>query len=166
MAEINKNMKKIIVFAIIALVAACSPQPKNTDLAKLHAKREQDLVAEIKYIDKKLKEAKNKQAEYSAKNITLLIKKVSAKEILINEQFAIQSEKTLLTSQFSEISQKYDALIAQIKNQHQEFNNEKIAESNLFRAYPAGRSAGGKGLQCPFADGWPYARRYLCRDRI
>lgn len=106
---------------------------KKSNLKKLHAKREQDLVAEIKFIDKKLKEAKNKQAEYNAKNIVLLIKKVSAKESFISEQFALQNEKTLLTSQFSEIVQKYDALISQIKIQHQEFSNEKITESNAFQ---------------------------------
>jgi len=33
-------MKKIIVFAIIALLAACSPKTENADLAKLHAKRD------------------------------------------------------------------------------------------------------------------------------
>lgn len=106
---------------------------KKSDLSKLHAKREQNLVAEIKYIDKKLKEAKDKQVDYDAKNIALLIEKVSAKENLFSEQSALQSEKTLLTSQFTEISLKYDALIAKIKIQHQEFKNEKIAESNLYK---------------------------------
>lgn len=36
----NKLMKKIIVFAAIALLAACSPKTDNKDLAKLHAKRD------------------------------------------------------------------------------------------------------------------------------
>jgi RND family efflux transporter MFP subunit len=36
----NYKMKKLIVFAIIALLAACSPKTDNKDLAKLHAKRD------------------------------------------------------------------------------------------------------------------------------
>ena len=47
MTEINKHMKKIILFAMIALVAACSPKTKDTDLAKLHAKR--DSLQNVKY---------------------------------------------------------------------------------------------------------------------
>lgn len=107
---------------------------KKEDLKKLYSKREQNLVAEIKYIGKKLKEAKDKQSGYDTKNIKLLILKVAKKESLINEQIAKQNEKVLLTSQFTEISQKFNALITLIKNQHQEFKNQKNAESNLCKS--------------------------------
>ncbi len=55
-------MKKLLVFAIIALIAACSPQTENTDLAKLHAKRDSlqkvqfDVVKELNNIDAQIAE--------------------------------------------------------------------------------------------------------------
>lgn len=103
---------------------------KKEKLKELHLKREQRIISEIDYIKKKLTEAKEKQTEYENRNIKVLIEKVAQKDTLTSENLAKSEEKNLLTSQFAEISQKYEALITQLKNQDKEFINEKNAEIN------------------------------------
>ena len=77
-----------------------------------------------------MKKAKDKQIEYNNLKIDEIIKQVSQKETLENEYDKFEKEKALLTSKFSDISQKYDALISQVKNQQQAFSNQKNAEIN------------------------------------
>jgi hypothetical protein len=101
---------------------------KKEKLKELHLKREQNIVSEIKYITKKLTEAKDKQTEYEVKNIKSILKEVDKKDDLINEKEDKLAEKQLLNSQFSEINQKFEALISQNKNQQKEFENEKNSE--------------------------------------
>jgi len=103
---------------------------KVENLKKLHLKREQDIVSDIKYISKKLTESKQKIVAYENQNIKDVIEKVSKKETLISEEKTKNAERTLLTTKFSEISQKFDALISQNQNQQNEFENEKNAEIN------------------------------------
>ncbi len=107
---------------------------KVEKLKNLHLKREQDIISEIKYITKKLAESKQKLTEYENQNINSVIQKVSKKEALISEEKTKNDEKQLLTSKFSEISQKYDAMILQTQNQQNEFENEKNAEIILTKS--------------------------------
>lgn len=103
---------------------------KKEKLKELHLKREQKLISDIDYIKKELSKAKQKQTEYDNQNISLIISKVIKKDTLIIEQKTLGDEKNLLTSKFSEISQRYQALISQIQNQQQEFTNTQNAEIN------------------------------------
>lgn len=107
---------------------------KKENLKKLHVKREQDIISEIKYSSKKLIESKQKLTEYENQNIKSVIEKVAKKDSLTSEKESKTDEKQLLTSKFTEISQKYDALILQIQNQQKEFWNEKNAEINLTKS--------------------------------
>ncbi len=93
-------------------------------------KREQKIISEIDYLKKELAKAKDKQEEYNKLNIDQIIRRVSQKDALTNKVKALEEEKQLLTSKFSELNQKYDALITQAQNQNQEFRNQKIAEIN------------------------------------
>lgn len=103
---------------------------KRERLKNTHKKREQDLVSEIKYISKELTKAKDKKKEYDNQGIEETIQKVAQKNSLTNEQKALDSEKNLLTSKFAGINQKYQALITQIENQQQQFENNNKAEIN------------------------------------
>lgn len=103
---------------------------QKENLTELHKKREQDIVSDIKYISKELIKAKDKQTEYDNLKIEDVIKKVSQKGTLENERNKLGKEEVLLTSKFKELSQKYEALMAQVKNQQQEFLNQKNAEIN------------------------------------
>jgi hypothetical protein len=115
-------------------IAFNSISKKKESLQDLHLKREQNIVSEIDYIKKELAKASEKQTEYNNQNITALIEKVAQKNILTNEQKILGDEKNLLTSSFGLISQKYEALLAQVQNQHQEYLNTQIAETNKIQS--------------------------------
>jgi hypothetical protein len=99
-------------------------------LKETQKKREQKIISEIDYLKKELSKAKDKQEEYNKINIDQIIQKVSQKDALTNKSKALEEEKQLLTSKFSELKQKYEALISQTQNQNQEFTNQIIAEIN------------------------------------
>lgn len=102
---------------------------KNKEhLKDLHLKREQKLISEIDYLKKELAKAKEKQLEYSNLNIEAIIDKVGKKEALMLTLKTLQEEKTLLTSKFAQIGEKYKALIAQVDNQQKEVANNLNAE--------------------------------------
>ncbi|MDW5288777.1 ATP-binding protein [Formosa sp. PL04] len=107
---------------------------KKENLEKIHKRREQDLISKMYSISEKLKETAKKEAEYNAKNIHVIIEEVSKKETLMTEQKTLENEKNLLTSKFTEVNQKYEALISQLKNKQQEFTNHKDAEINKLRS--------------------------------
>ena len=103
---------------------------QRNKLKEIQKKREQRIISEIDYLKKELSKAKDKQEEYNKLNIDQIIQKVSQKDALTNKTKALEEEKQLLTSKFSELNQKFDALITQAQNQNQEFTNQKIAEIN------------------------------------
>jgi len=107
---------------------------KKENLQDLHLKREQKIISEIDYIKKELSKAVEKQSEYNSQNIADLIQKVAQKNTLTNEQKTLGDEKNLLTSSFGLISQKYEALLAQTLNQHQEYANTQNAETNKIKS--------------------------------
>ena len=107
---------------------------QQENLKDTHKKREQKIISEIDYLKKELDKAKKKQSEYDTLNINSIIQKVAKKEALANEQKALEEEKNLLTSKFTETKHKYDALISQVQNQQQQFENNQIAEINLMES--------------------------------
>lgn len=107
---------------------------QRNKLNETQKKREQKIISEIDYLKKELSKAKDKQEEYNKLNINQIIQKVSQKDALTNKVKALEEEKQLLTSKFSELNQKYDALITQAQNQNQEFTNQKIAEINTLNS--------------------------------
>ncbi len=107
---------------------------KRENLEKTHRRREQDIVSDIKIITTELAKAKQKQTEYDNQYINQIISKVAKKDSLISEQKTLGDEKNLLTSKFTEISQKFQALISQILNQQQEFANTQNAEINKIKS--------------------------------
>jgi len=100
------------------------------NLKELHLKREQKLISDIDYLKKVLTKSKEKKVDYDNQNINQIISKVAKKDALTIEQKTLGDEKNLLTSKFTEISQKFQALISQIQNQQQEFTNTQNAEIN------------------------------------
>ncbi|REE07648.1 chromosome segregation ATPase [Winogradskyella pacifica] len=115
---------------------------KRENLAKTHRRREQDIVSDIKLITTDLAKAKQKKEEYDIQNINQIISKVSKKDSFITEQKTLEEEKNLLTSKFAEISQRFQALITQIQNRHQEFANGKNAEINKIQSAFADNKTG------------------------
>jgi hypothetical protein len=101
---------------------------EKNNLKNLHQSAEQNIISKIDFFEEKLKESKEKSVEYENKNIKEIIKKVVKKEALISEKKSKKDERQLITSDFANISQKYDALILQINNQKDKFENEKNVE--------------------------------------
>ncbi len=115
---------------------------QKDNLKDTHKRREQKLVSDINYIVKELAKAKKKQEEYDTIGISEIIAKVAKKEALTAEQKSLLDEKNLLTSQFAEIHQKYQALISQARNQHQEFAIGQQAKINDITAIYAEKRQG------------------------
>eukprot|EP01090_Pellita_catalonica_P017758 TRINITY_DN545_c0_g1_i6.p1 TRINITY_DN545_c0_g1~~TRINITY_DN545_c0_g1_i6.p1 ORF type:complete len:1236 (+),score=248.31 TRINITY_DN545_c0_g1_i6:3611-7318(+) len=107
---------------------------KKNNLKNIQEKRERDLDFKIRKIKESLKDAKEKQADYASKRINEIILKVSKKEALTIEQKILGEEKNLLTAKFTELNQKFEALISQIQNQQQKFTNTQNAEINKLKS--------------------------------
>ena len=92
--------------------------------------KEKKKLSEISIFDDKLKTAKKLLEEYEIKNINQIIDHVSKKPFLDKEQKNLINEKELLSIQFKELSQKFQALLDNLENQLNDFFNRKIAEKN------------------------------------
>jgi hypothetical protein len=92
--------------------------------------KEKKKLSELSVFDDKLKTAKKILAEYENKNINQIIDRVSKKPFLDKEQKNLNNEKELLSIQFRELSQKFQALLDNLENQLNDFLNRKTAEKN------------------------------------
>ncbi len=94
-------MRKLIVFAVIAALAACSPQTENKDLAKLHAKRDSLQKVQIN-VEKQLNhiEAEIAEADTSINpNDLKLIKQIAAqKNRIVGIESAIKKLENKMTA--------------------------------------------------------------------
>lgn len=97
-------------------------------------KKKGNIQKEIGVFSEKLKVIKTKRQEYETLNIHEILKRVSKKKGLDLEKSNLDKEKDILTSKFSEIRQRYDALINQLKNQFKEFENSKQQEINTINS--------------------------------
>ncbi len=99
-------------------------------LTQLHLTREQDIFSKIKILKTKISEAESKQKEYEKQNIQSIIKRVDEKTNLESKKNNKLKEVDLLTSQYTELKQKYESLIVELKNQNNQFINAKNADKN------------------------------------
>lgn len=96
---------------------------------KFQEKKEK-IDKEITLLDAKLKEAKQKSEDYERLNITHVIQRIAKRTEWEDKRDNLQKEKELLSSRFKEITNKYDALIAQLQNRLSDFINSKNAKKN------------------------------------
>ncbi|MCR4312903.1 MAG: ATP-binding protein [Candidatus Roizmanbacteria bacterium] len=108
-------------------------QEKIMNEQLLYQKQEKRLLEEISVVSSKLKEAKEKREEYERINISEIIKRVSAKNDLEAEKQNLQKEQELLTSKSQEITQKYNAILMELKNCFDNYQNNKDGEKNRLR---------------------------------
>ncbi len=118
-SEYKKNKEKL---------SSTIKQLENQD--NLHRKRERDIFVKLNSYKEKIKIAKQKQEEYTNKNITEILEKASCKRDLLAEQERKIKEKNLLTTEFADINQKYESLITEANNEHERFSNTKNSEIN------------------------------------
>lgn len=96
--------------------------------------KEDKIKGDIRVQEENLKTVKRLTEEYQQKNITQVLERVEKKESHERQQKKLNDEKELLTTQFKEVSLKFEALIAQLENQLKELLNAKEAEKNKIKA--------------------------------
>jgi hypothetical protein len=103
---------------------------KLTKLISAFKAKEDKIKGDIRVQDENLKTAKRLTEEYQQKNINQVISRVEKKITQEREQKKLLDEKELLTTQFKELAQKFQALLDQLENQLKEFLNAKESEKN------------------------------------
>ncbi len=101
---------------------------KLTDSEKAFDAKKDKIQFAINGYEKDLKEAKRKNDEYQKLNIGFILQRVSRKADLDMEEKNLQQERDLLSTQYREITQKYNALLSELENQIRSFENIKQAE--------------------------------------
>jgi hypothetical protein len=103
-------------------------QGKLSRILDAFKSKENKVRGEISIYEDKLKTVKRLLDEYERKNITRIIERVSNKPDLEKEQKNLGVEKDLLSTQFKELAQKFEALMVNLENQRNEFVNRKNGE--------------------------------------
>lgn len=94
------------------------------------SERNQDIKTQIGIVKKDIRKANAKRKEYNSLQIDDLVNRVTQKSTLEIELQGLLDEKTLLTSQYAQVEQKYQALIDQLNNQVQKLSNEQATKQN------------------------------------
>lgn len=101
---------------------------KLTKAFEAFKSKENKVRGEISICDHSLRTARELLDKYDRLNITQLIGRVLNKSGLEKEQSNLVNEKDLLSTQFKELSQKFDALVESLENQWNDFVNRKTGE--------------------------------------
>lgn len=128
---INENLEKEP-----ELSKSLDAERKNEERLKAKLKRaselfllkEKKILSEISVLNNSLKEARIKAAAYADIGIESIMQRVLQKPSLEKESRDLSNERSLLTSQFQELNQKYQALQKELENQLSEFLNLKEKE--------------------------------------
>lgn len=105
-------------------------QNQITRLDEQFTEKHQDIKTQIGIVKKDIRKANSKLKDYKSIQIDDILKRVALKSSLEVEQQGLLEEKALLTSEFSQIEQKYIALIGQLSNQKQKLLNAQGTEKN------------------------------------
>jgi hypothetical protein len=103
---------------------------KLKDLANVFDDKKGNIQKKIGEVSSKLKEIFVKKKEYEALKIAAILVRVAKKPTLDLEKRNLLDEKEILTSNFHEIRQRYDAQLKQLENQLKEFENNRQTEKN------------------------------------
>lgn len=103
---------------------------KQSEQNSVFDKKKEKVQEQIGGYKHKLEEIKNKRSEYSSIRIETILKRVAKKDSFELEKKNLTSENVILTSKFSEIRQRYEAQLTQLKNQLNEYENLKQKEKN------------------------------------
>lgn len=96
--------------------------------------KEDKIKGDTRVQEENLKKVKQLTEEYQKKNIHQIIVRIEKKDPLEKERKSLIDEKELLTTQFKELSLKYQALLERVENNLYDFLNSKNAEKNKLNA--------------------------------
>lgn len=101
--------------------------------------KEKKAESKISVLNNYLKEARIKANSYAEMNIDSIMRRVLQKPDLEKENRDLSNERILLTAQFQELNQKFQALQQELENQLNEFFNlkekEKLAVNSSFQDF-------------------------------
>lgn len=96
--------------------------------------KEDKIKGDIRVQEENLKKVKQLTDDYQQKNIHQIIVRTEKKGTLEKERKSLLEENELLTTQFKELSLKYQTLLERLENNLNDFLNSKNAEKNKFNA--------------------------------
>lgn len=105
---------------------------KIAELNEVFQKKRDKILGDIKVLKSNIDKAKEKEDDYKQKNIEDIIRRASKKPVLLSNQGNLLNEKQILSAQFTELTQRFDALLKEIENQKQGFENIKKEEKIIF----------------------------------
>lgn len=101
---------------------------KLSEMSESFDKKKEKIQGQISVFKNKIDEAKKKAEDYDKINIDGIIQRVDKKTDWENERQNLMDEERLLSAKFQEIGQKYDAIVRQLQNQLERFENGKQTE--------------------------------------
>jgi len=96
--------------------------------------KKQKIVSEKSLYETRLKEAKEKTLYYENISIETVMDRVSKKKPITLELENLYKEKQILSSQFAEVTQRFDSLLREIDNQRKDFDNIQKDKRNSIHA--------------------------------
>jgi len=90
---------------------------KADDVKKRYDNKRDKLASEVSIVDDRLKSIKDKKAYYERLNIESVMERVAKKPEIDKKIRNLYDEKTLLSAQYRETTQKFDAIVQQLDNQ-------------------------------------------------
>ncbi len=103
---------------------------KLKKIADAFKTKEDKIKGDIRVQEENIKTVRRLTEEYQQKNIQQIISRVEKKVTTEKEQKNLLNEKELLSTQFKELAQKFQALLDQLENQLKEFLNAEEAAKN------------------------------------
>lgn len=128
--EIKKQQPKIAEKLYREEANKTQLQLKIADREKRFQSKKDKITAEINVYVHKLKDAKTRMDEYLNMDIQGIIKRVAKKADWEIEKDNLSNQKIILEANFTDIKQKYEMQINQLKNQLTSYQNLKQTEEN------------------------------------
>ena len=132
--NVKEQQPKILELLIAEELKKKKAEEKLNDSDSIFDKKKSEIQKQIGIFTEKLKTIKVKREEYEALKINEIIERVSKKNLLEFENKNLSNEKSILTSAFAEIENKYKALLQDLQNQLKEYENSKQTEKNTANA--------------------------------
>ncbi|AFM04482.1 Protein of unknown function (DUF3584) [Bernardetia litoralis DSM 6794] len=106
-------------------------QEEINSLDSIFENKKEKIQLQIGEVNGKLDDILTKKAKYEKANIQIIIERVNNEDNLKSKEGYLSEEKQILTSRFTEIQQRYEALLKQKNNQLIASENHKQSKKNI-----------------------------------
>ncbi|WP_153797705.1 ATP-binding protein [Foetidibacter luteolus] len=123
-AQVSRNIPKLVDKKEKAEAEKAALQEKAENTASRFLSKSDRIKAEISVLESDIKKAKEKADYYNRQQIETIIERVGKKNTYEAEQQKLQKEKQLLTTQFSEVTLKYEGLLQALTQSGRAFEQD------------------------------------------